>query len=330
MDDIIKRILENIKTVEQDSILFETDNDISIQIKKDNFHNILSGTSNEKICFIDGGNLELIKSPSISLFFNRIYYTIYQNNKRIQNKMFEFYTLITTQNKKNRIFYKTECFFTKNKLVLENYEFDSFDKTLVTGNTRASISLIGNIIRRFAELSIINEITDVDIIILDGSLETNYTYEDEIMNKIFHDEIIICGLSKTTNLLTKNGNSVSAHLTKLTDKKEWYYDVQKKENPKLFFVKLHDKSKHVFRFEILRKYEQNINDVLTLLKNNSKDPIFFGYPYALIEADKFARVSKKEKEILQLQLMTKFKKNLNDLAPYLSSLNAHEILDNIG
>ena len=137
-------------------------------------------------------------------------------------------------------------------------------------------------------------------------------------------------MSKTTNLLTKSGNSVSAYLTKLTDKKTWYYNVKKQEPPRLYFVKLHDKSKHVFRFEILRKYEQNINDVLTLLKNNSKDPIFFGYPYALIEADKFARVSKKEKEILQLQLMTKFKKNLNDLAPYLSSLNAHEILDNIG
>ena len=50
----------------------------------------------------------------------------------------------------------------------------------------------------------------------------------------------------------------------------------------------------------------------------------------LIEADKFARVSKKEKEILQLQLMTKFKKNLAHLTPDLSSLDAHDILDNIG
>lgn len=329
MDDIIKRILENIKTVEQDAILFETDDTISVPINKDNFHTILSTTSDKKLCFIDGGNLEIIKSPSLSLFFNRIYYTIYQNNKRIQNQIFEFYTLITTLNKKNRIFYKTEYFFTKNKFPIKNYEFDSFDNTLTTGKTRASISIIGNVLRRFAELSIVNEITDVDIMILDGSLETKYTYEDDLMNNIFNNKSIICGLSKTTNLLTKNGCSVSAYLAKLTDKKLWYYDVQKQEIPKLFFVKLHNKSKHIFRFEMFQNV-QNINEVLSLLKDNSKDPIFLGYPYGLIESDKFARVSKKEKEILQLQLMAKFKKNLDDLQPFLTALNAHEILDNIG
>jgi len=320
MDDIIKGILKNIKTVEQDAILFETDNNTSIPINKDNFQKLPENKSSKKICFIDGGNLEIIKSPSLSLFFNRIYYTIYQNNKRIQNKTFEFYTLITTLNKEDRIFYRTEYFFTKNAISIKNYEFDSFDNTLTMGNTRASISIIGNVIRRFVELSIANEISDVDFIILDGSLETKYTYENEIMKKISKN---VCGLSKTTTLLTKNGNSVNAYLTKLTNMKKWCYNV----NLRLYFIKLHEKSKHIFRFET---FDNDINEILSLLQENSRDPIFLGYPYGLIEADKFARVSKKEKGILQLQLMTRLKKNFGDLEPFLTSLNAHEILDNIG
>ena len=318
MDDIIKKILDNIKTVEQDAILFETDDNKSILIDKNYFSNLPETKSSKKIAFIDGGNLEIIKSPSLSLFFNRIYYTIYQNNKRIKKKTYEFYTLITTINKKDRIYYKTEYFFTKDKLDLKNYEFDSFDNTLTTGKTRASISVIGNLIRRFVELTAAKEV-GADFIILDGSLETKYTHEDELMKNLSN----ICGLSKTTTLLTKNGNSVNAYLTKLTNKNVWYYNV----DSKLYFLKLHDKSKHVFRFET---FDKDIDDVFSLLKENSKDPVFLGYPYGLIEADKFARVSKKEKEILQLQLMTKFKKNVDDLTPYLSSLNAHDVLDNIG
>ena len=318
MDNIIKRILDNIKTEEQDSILSETDNTF-VHINKINFHDISTKKSNKKIAFIDGGNLEIIKSPSLSLFFNRIYYTIYQNNKRIKNRTFEFYTLITTVNKNNNLYYKTEYFFIKNKIALKNYEFDSFDKTLTTGKTRLSISVIGNVIRRFAELSVIKEIT-ADFIVLDGSLETKYTYEDELIKNVPKN---VYGLSKTSTLLTKKGNSVSTYLLKLTDKKEWHYKV----NPKLYFVKLNNKSKHVFRFET---FLENVEEIIFLLKENSKDPIFIGYPYGLIEADKFARVSKKEKERLQLQLMTKFKKNLTKIGPFISALDAHDILDNIG
>jgi len=67
------------------------------------------------------------------------------------------------------------------------------------------------------------------ISVLDGSLEVKYTHEKELLtfNKI------VCGLSKTTNLLTQAGNSVSAYLDNSTDKKTWYYKV----NSVLYFVR---------------------------------------------------------------------------------------------
>jgi len=321
MDEIIKKILNKIEKNQEDSIVFDQENKKSEEIKKENFHNILEKKGSKKIAFVDGGNLEILRSPSLSLFFNRIYYTIYKDNKRIENKLFEFYTLINTIEKNNKLFFTTEYFFTKNKLNLKKYEFDSFDKTLVSGNRRAKISLIGNIIRRFAELSVVNEIK-TDVVVIDGSLEPKYIYEKEIIDKINTDKIV-CGLSKTTELLTKKGSSVSAHLSKLTDKKTWYYSAKD-----FFFVKLNKNSNYIFRLDVLQK--EKIEEILYLLKENSKDPIFLGYPYGLIEADRFARVSKNQKKILQLELEMKLKKDYKDLIPYLTATDAHDILDNIG
>jgi len=320
MDKLLKKIVDNIEYNAADSIIFETHDKKSVEIKKDNFHDIIEKNTEKTIAFIDGGNLEIIKSPSLSLFFNRIYYTIYKSNKRIKNKVIEFYTLITAVNKEDMIFYKTEYLFTKNNLEIKEYLFDSFDKSLTTGNRRAPISLIGNIIRRFAELILAKEIP-ADFVVIDGSLKPKYVYEKEIIETLKNKSMY--GLSKTTNLLTKNGNSVGAYLINSTEQKTWYYKV----DTLLFFLKLHPKTNYVFKFETFN--ENNFGEVLTLLKKNSKDAIFLGYPYGLIEADKFARVSLKEQEMLRLQLQMKLKKDYEKILPLLNSLNAHDILDNI-
>ncbi len=319
MDEIINKILSNITITDKDFILFNEEKKAAVKIQKQNFFDIPDKKLDKKIAFIDGGNLEILRSPSLSLFFNRIYYTIYQNNKRIKNQLYEFYTLITAVNKENKLFFKTEYLFTKNKFEIKEYEFDSFDKTLTTGSRRVSISLIGNIIRRFSELIVAKEF-DSDYVVIDGSLEPKYPYEEELIDLLGKK---VCGLSKTTELLTKNGNTVTTHLAKITDKKTWCHKI----NDNLSFLKLHSKSRYVFKFET---FNENIEELLALLKQNSKDPIFLGYPYGLIEADKFARVSNKDKEMLKLQLQFKLKDKFELIEPYIKSLDAHDVLDSIG
>ena len=164
MDRIVKRILENITRESYTNLISE-----------DDFKEIIDIKSTKKLAFIDGGNLEIFKSPSISLFFSRIYYCIYSSNKRIKNHVVEFYTLITTKSQDDKILYNTEYLFTKNRLKLKSYDFDSSDKLLTTGHKRASISVIGDIIRRFAELTVMQEINDA-FIVLDGDLEAVYPF----------------------------------------------------------------------------------------------------------------------------------------------------------
>jgi hypothetical protein len=158
MKEIVKKILEKIENNENDTILLDSPVIPGFEINQVNFSEIKKINSEKKIAFVDGGNLEILKSPSISLFFNRVYYAVYQNNKRCDNKLFEFFSLISAKGRESRITFKTECFFTRNNLQLKDYSFDSFDPSLIKGGKRADISLVGDALRRLSEFSVINEI----------------------------------------------------------------------------------------------------------------------------------------------------------------------------
>lgn len=310
-----------------------------IKITKHNFHEIKNIQSNKKIAFIDGGNTEILKAPNFSLQLIRIYHTIYQENQRINSKKIEFYILINAINQENNIIYKTQ-FFELNK---EEIKFNSFDETIRQGKHRISISSIGNVIRRFAELEtakdMVNELDNEDIIILDGDLKASITneidYLEELYKKAIEKNITICALSKTSELFTEKGNALIPILNEIAPNKEWYYYPLVKINNKahkvnMYIVKLHKNSGYTFKFEMFNETEYNRDEILNLLKNNSKDAVFLGYPYGLIEADKLARVSNKEKDYLKTIFLTKLGKNNQKIAQYLNTLNTHNILDSIG
>ena len=147
--------------------------------------------------------------------------------------------------------------------------------------------------------------------------------------------IITCGLSKTTTLMTDKGNSIANALNKFNVSEKWiYYPVveinSSNHQASMSFVKLHEKSRYIFRFEIYKEQKEKINDVISLISNNCKDSVFIGYPYGLIEADRNARVSMQEKDMILTIFSTKFGKDWEKIKESLSNVDAHEILDNIG
>ena len=97
----------------------------------------------------------------------------------------------------------------------------------------------------------------------------------------------------------------------------WTYHMENKT----YFVKLHEKAKHVFRFE-------GNPEILPHLMNNSRDALFLGYPYGLILADQLARVSNEEKNSLRMNFL--LRKENKEIMGYLNATNAHEILDRMG
>ncbi|MBU0457298.1 MAG: hypothetical protein ABH824_05270 [Nanoarchaeota archaeon] len=267
---------------------------------------------NKTITFIDGGQAEIISAGNFCLSFIRIVGLIIRNNKKINNIKKEFYLLTTANYSDNELFYQSKIF--GDKLVDEDDLYiSSTDNTIRTGMERASISKVSNVARRFAELSMASCVNS-DYVVLDGTLESTYKNEDKYLSRL---NCNVCALAKSSSLFTTSGNSPIVLLNKLGPEGCWHYFLEHKS----YFVKLHEKAKHVFRFE-------GNKDVLAELLDNCNDALFLGYPYSLILADRLARVGNQEKKSLQMRFL--LSNENREIAEYLNTGNAHEILDNLG
>ena len=341
-DEVINKILESI---DEKAILTETYPKFSGEgyrahkIEARNFHEINKTNLNKKIAFVDGGNAEIIRSVNFSLNLIRVCFVIYQNNKKITSEKFEILAFIQAINQNNEIHYKTSFFKIRNHIELDEITFNSFDHTLMFGINRAEISSVANAIRRFAELKLAKIVSDeylADIIVLDGNLQSTLTNENKYLNELYESctksNVILTALSKTSSLFTDNGNLLSVVLENISIFPSWfYYPIVEINNinhkAEMFFAKFHNKSKHIFRFEIFNVQREKGEETINTLAGNCIDPIFIGYPYGLVEADRIARISNNEKESLKTIFLIKLKNK--NIEKYLSSVNAHEIIDRI-
>ena len=343
-DEIINLVKNNFSTANDKHVQFSDSDYKAFDFDKNNFKEIKKSESKNKIAFVDGGSSEIIKSPNFSLNIIRLYCGVYLSNKRVMAKKYDFYAFAYAKNIDNELFYEVEFISKENSIlpVKQDLILSSQDETLKNGISRASISTIANLVRRFSEIKlakmIIDDLNKGDIIVLDGSLQCNYTnerkYLDELYGKALEKNIVVCGLSKTTSLMTDGGNSISNALNKFDFGGKWVYhpvaDITSNEHKaEMAFVKLHEISRHIFRFEIHKEQKESLTHAASLLSENCKDPVFLGYPYGLIDADRNARVSNQEKDMLLTLFSVKFGKDWEKIRDSLSNADAHGILDNI-
>ena len=275
--------------------------------------------------FVDGGNAELIKSPDLSLQFIRILGLLLKNNSKTFY-VSEFYCLAQAEPKGCRI----KNVFLKGDAPIE--------KDFVLENEFSGVSAAADLVRRLSEISmaasLAKKMLQNDIIVLDGTLEPGCRMEADYLLNLHHSAgkcgVNLCSVAKTTSMLTANGNSIISAMNHLAPKGIWNYQINKKEIPVIFFAKLHEKSNYVFKCETNSTDEKTNEYMLGCLAKISKDPIFPGYPFGLIETDRLARVSKRESEILKLELASKFGNGWKNIEKYETALNAHDILDSIG
>ena len=347
MEDMFEKIVElvkdNTKETSDNFVEFSDSNYKAFQFDKKNFYSIKSLDNKSKVAFVDGGSAEILKSANFSLSVIRVSYSIFEKNKKVKTGKKEFYTFTNAVDKDNEIFYNTEL-ISMDELVPDKNDLllSSLDDTLKQGITRASVSNMTSLVRRFSEIKVASKIVDNleggDVIVLDGSLQCTFTnekkYLDELFDKAFEKGVVVSGLSKTTTLMTDKGNSIANALGKFNVDGKWCYnpvaDIRSNEHKAdISFVKLHEKSRYVFRFEIYKEQKQKLNEVVCLLAENCKDPVFIGYPYGLIEADRSARVSNNERDTLKTFFSVKFGKDWEKIKETLTSTDAHEILDKI-
>lgn len=331
MKEIASKLLQKIKEHSADMVFAESDSWAPSRLSRENFNPIAKGSCSKPVTYIDGGNLEIFRSPSLSLFFNRTYSTTYINNRRRKCERTEFFSLISADSDGSFV-----AEVLSPKIAIPNLRYSYSDQTLRTGIRRVQISAIGDAVRRLAEIRMAAEAAEHNsIVVLDGNLEGTQEHEKEALTGLFSQAgkkgATICGLAKTNNLLTESGDSLSAALESMAPKGCWYYTRAfevKGSMFDVFFVRLSARSRYSFRLDVSRQ-RCEISEVLSELVGNSSDPVFCGYPYGLMEADRFARVSRQERDSLQLRLAAILGKDTSRLEPYINALNSHAILDRL-
>src|SRR3989338_3633453 len=190
---IIDLVKNNILNSKDTHVQFSDQNYTPFPFDIKNFQLIENYTSGGKIAFIDGGSSEIIKSPNFSLNLIRVYCAMYENNKRVKSKKTEFYSFISAKNISNELFYNADFIRLNDEgSIIPNNEdllFSSQDETIRQGITRASISSVANIIRRFSEIkaaiNVIDNLEKNDMIVLDGSLQCTYTNEGKYLKELY-------------------------------------------------------------------------------------------------------------------------------------------------
>lgn len=305
LDKVVESLKKGFKQ-EANQIVLENK---KILIDKACFRLIKETVFDKKVGFVDGGNGEILGGANFSIQLIKIYYSIYQKNKRVNQELDEFVILVNLKNEKE-IYYEVHFFDRK-----EAFKFNAFENEHLI-----KPSIIGEKIRKIFEIKKCIEIIDkCDFIVRDGDLEIN-DYDKQFYEELFESckekKRVIAGLSKTSTILCNNGLSAGVVLNNLSKLEKWYY----KNNEKILFVKLHKRARHVFRLDMKPFNEE----LISLLAMNSIDLTFPGYPYALIEVDKMARVRREELERMKLYILSKYEKELD---AHLASIDAHNKLN---
>jgi hypothetical protein len=321
--DILAQIAQAIRTYTQNNNnrAIILGNDI-IPIEQSRFSPIIP-ENNKTITFIDGGQAELVKAPNFSVQFIRIASCTWKGKERIDQNKTEFYLLIQAENKHGTaqgLAYTGKTFSINDNQLINDQDisFLANDPTLRIGTKNADISQIGNVVRRFAELSIASQ-AQSDIVVLDGTLDQTFSREQQFLEKLPNN---VCALAKTSNLFTTNGAAAASVLNERGPPGAWNF----KLTPTKSIVKLHPKTDYIFLFES----NQQANEAIQSLASQSNDAVFLGYPYGLIWADKIARVSHEEASLLRTQLFVHLGKDAERIRRYTSSTTAHDVLDSIG
>lgn len=294
----------------KDSIIFNND---FHEIDPNKFSS-LNSASGKRIAFVDGGQAAIIEAGNLSLSFIRVFAQVFAGLKKKESYKQEFYLLTAARWIDNELFYESKIFSAGEPLINpDDLLISSNDNSLKEGKERGAIGKTANIARRLAELSLASKIS-ADYVVIDGTLQSTFPGEEKYLSLLKENT---CSLAKSSLLFTKSGNSPVVLLNKIGPSGCWYYQLDSRTG----FVKLHPRSKHVFRFE-------GDKEALPFFLEHCDDSLLLGYPYGLIFADKMARVSNQEKKALQMKIL--FSKESKDILEYLSTNDVHSYLDMMG
>jgi hypothetical protein len=160
IDSVVEKLDGKLRDVPLGEPNFADKRYIPINFDTGNFHQIPSYEEDSTLCFLDGGNMEVVSAPNLMVELTRLYFNKYRGKSRLNPKelpqKIDFYTVCCAVSRKNKIVYETELVPVKDEWTeflpeSSDLTFNSMDRTLMTGLQRASIDVVARSARVFAE-----------------------------------------------------------------------------------------------------------------------------------------------------------------------------------
>ncbi|KHO45193.1 MAG: hypothetical protein QS98_C0012G0033 [archaeon GW2011_AR3] len=315
------------------------------RITNNSFSQIGNSTMLQNVLCVDGGNAEILATPSNSVQFIRCCAAYFSHGKRMWTRKTEFYMVASVEESEVNEQVKCTVYSSDGNFAPKSSGL-LFDvaKLMASGSNVTNVAKAIDIARRCSEIqfaaSLVPELAENTLIVLDGTLEHKHELEQDSFQGLYKAVggrgMAVCALAKTTSMLSDDGHAIIERLSKLHNNGKWLVRIalrSEKPDPVLVcFARLNEHSRHIFRIEIKLlpgSQDSMVNEIAACLSMDSKDIAFPGYPYGLITADRFARVSSNEAAYLKTVFMARSGKGWDEISRAQYSLNAHDVLDSM-
>lgn len=358
LDLLLKDLGEQVSGEHTDIVFGTTDG--RYEIKPSGFIPIVLDSEPRRTAFVDGGNGLLVEAPSYLISLNQVCYVLFEGECKLPPAVdmisdIRFFSCVVPRVRANHeIVYDTRIYAEDFEAVSE-YLPDP-DDLLASRDREATVlkgsSPLASLARRLAEIQLAtkvvrDEMDTGDMLVLDGSLQTSFAVEKKYADILYRTaeekKVIVCGLAKTTRLLTESGDPLMARVSEIAQNVEhqrWYVPIAERITEDgqgfLLAVKLHPNSRFVYRLEILRSQYLEMSDkergaVLCSLALNSRDVAIPGYPYGAVVADRDAQVRKHESAMYKRLLVSRGRAvpAWRRLAAHSASVTAHDTLNKV-
>ena len=357
LDLLVRNLGTDLACIQHDDTVMTGDGRPGLELKPEAFTSIERTDSPARVAFVDGGNGTVAELPNFVISLNRLYCGMFRGRDRAgapTNPRIEFFSLVARRVTSADGQYKT-------RYAVSLFPHDESHRRCMPAESDVADSIrdaasgadprIHSLSRSLGEWSMARDavrmLEDGDILVMDGSLTTLDRIESQYAQDLYREArdrgVVVCALAKTSRLLTRGGEPLLDRVHEIsagTDHGMWCIEVAAQisshDQGYVMAVKLHPNASFPFRFEVLREQFLEMSDaqknhVLSSLAANSYDVSFLGYPYGLVDADRYAQVRNGDVSMYRALLESRLRVggDMNGILQSLHSYGAHERLNGV-
>ncbi len=282
-----------------------------------------------KIAFVDGGNSSIIKTPAAELQRIRTAAVVISGKKLTEVVQKEGYLLAKLQpDSSGKLHFNAKL--TDSTLEISNSYIEGIS------SRDNELTKFCEAARRIAEIKAAESAVkklDGGFAVLDGTLEAFTENEKKALEKLFaaaaDKNVTIGSVAKTCSLITNNGEPLISAADGISEGKDGYIIIAEgiceRHRAAVAVAKLNSSSHYLFRIEAATA--EDLKKLLPELKRQSNDVAFPGYPYGMLMADRFARISDNDAEIAKSKIAATANAEMKELLRQEKALDAHDVLD---